>query len=225
VSDTVTDTTVYTTLNFGQSGGPGQGLSIDVGTLTLSGGSMSVSTSVGVFGFRSEVPVSLSSTSAGSAVLGSNLSNTLVGTLAKFNTLTLYSSVTLATKINSGSQPAFRSDPLLLDYSPVFSTIAGMSGSDDEELLITGTVANAAAIVANTFYEDHFPVPKISRHGPNSAVFSWQYDEIAIYVTVTASKAYTMLTDTAGVITKSSHSLDGPLSGRALLSLSVTGTR
>ena len=105
-----------------------------------------------------------------------------------------------------------------LNYGPVFSTIVAMSNCKDEELFINKSAANSALFVLNKFYEEKFPAPQISRHGPNSAVLSWHDDnDNVLYLTITPSKAYTLATNAAGIIASGSTFIDISVKGADLL--------
>lgn len=106
-----------------------------------------------------------------------------------------------------------------VEYATLYNTILDMTNSDDDEIHIDNVVAASANFVAGRLSEWHLPPPDISRHGPASAVFSWNRGELSLYLTITATKLFTLATDTGGIRGKGSFSLVNPISAEAMVSV------
>jgi hypothetical protein len=104
-------------------------------------------------------------------------------------------------------------------YDNVLDTLSLMSLSDDDEVNITGDVANSAAFIAKQLRDANLPPPEIVRHGPNSAVFSWGNEVHSLYVTVTTTRAYSLATDVKGVMARKVFPLDEPIVALSLINI------
>jgi len=127
------------------------------------------------------------------------------------------SNQTLSSDLYNIYNPSIEALPYSSNYIAVFSTLADMAESDNDELHIEKEVAKAAIFLATKLVSSNIPPPEILRHGPDSAVLGWSNDEYSLYLTITSKKAYALATDSTGVRARQNFSPVGLISVDSLL--------